>query len=314
VTDKIVLTSCVIDQGDILRDFIEWHLSLGVDCLLIEDLGSTDDSCKILKQMARCGNVEWFPKTNVVVGNHADALANLARDKYQADWVIYCDADEFLCPLGASLEDVLLDAKREKLTVLNVPRFNMTGSPPRAGERATEALTLRIERPTEATEEQKRSGNLPVPYQFIAIPPHTIVWSSAFQEYTAGAHGAIPLSGQIGSAGRLRILHYNMRSYDRFEKKVANARDWLANNKDLPPSWGWHWRRWILLHEAGELEVEYYQQFVTLERMEKLVRDGTCVPDETVASWAKHRRQGSRVLLNRRFLARLFGEKRGNLT
>jgi hypothetical protein len=293
VTDKIVLTSCVLDQGDVLQDFIEWHLCLGVDCLLIEDKGSTDDGCKILDQMARNGPVEWFPKMDAVAGKHADALANLARDKYEADWIIYCDADEFLCPLGASLRDVLFDAKRENITVLNVPRFNMTGPALKAGERATEVLTLRIEKPAQMTEEQASSGNLPVPSVFIAHPPHTIVWSLAFQEYKAGVHGAISLSGETSDEKRLRILHYKMRSYDDFEKKVKNARDFLANNADLPPWWGWHWRRWVRLHDSGQLEVEYFRQFVTPECREELVRDGTCVVDETVASWAKHHPRSS---------------------
>ena len=108
VADKIILTACVIDQGDILPDFIEWHLCLGVDRLLIDDLGSTDGSREILDRMAHRGRVEWFPKTETIVGKHANALANLAREKYGADWVIYCDGDEFLCPLGTSLRRLCL--------------------------------------------------------------------------------------------------------------------------------------------------------------------------------------------------------------
>jgi hypothetical protein len=82
-------------------------------------------------------------------------------------------------------------------------------------------------------------------------------------------------------------------------KKVANVRNWSANNKHFPPEDAWHWRRWVRLHEAGQLEAEYCQQFLTPEHGEEVARDGTCVVDETVADWAKHPRQVSRVPLKR---------------
>ena len=83
VADKIILTACVIDQGDILPDFIEWHLCLGVDRLLIDDLGSTDGSRDILDRMAHRGRVEWSPKTETIVGKHANAFAD-QREKNTA--------------------------------------------------------------------------------------------------------------------------------------------------------------------------------------------------------------------------------------
>jgi hypothetical protein len=51
--------------------------------------------------------------------------------------------------------------------------------------------------------------------------------------------------------------------------------------------WGWHWKRWIRLNEAGQLRQEYEAQFVTPEHAEELVRDGTCSIDATVANWIR---------------------------
>ena len=80
-----------------------------------------------------------------------------------------------------------------------------------------------------------------------------------------------------------------MRGYDKFETKVRNTAAWLADNSHLEPWWGWHWRRWISLREAGKLREEYEDQFASPKREEDLLRDGTYVRDETIANWVKSR-------------------------
>jgi hypothetical protein len=171
--DKIVLAVCPYDRGDILHDFIEWHLHLGIDLVLVQDFGSTDGSRAQLDQLARQGQVALVPLPTRDMANHKvdDALAELARDKYQADWIILCDADEFLCPIGADLRTILRDAESSEFTMLSVPCFNMTG-PMIEREKAPEELTSRIDKPTRETGEQQLSGELPGPYIFIRHPPH----------------------------------------------------------------------------------------------------------------------------------------------
>jgi hypothetical protein len=172
--DKIVLAVCPYDQGDILHDFIEWHLHLGIDLVLVQDFGSTDGSRAQLDQLARQGQVALVPLPTRDMTKHkvGDALAELARDKYQADWIILCDADKFLCPIGADLRTILSDAESSEFTMLSVPCFNMTGPMIEPGQKAPEELTLRIDKPTRETGEQQLSGELPVPYIFIRHPPH----------------------------------------------------------------------------------------------------------------------------------------------
>jgi hypothetical protein len=290
--EKIILTACVYDQGDILHDFIEWNLHLGIDLVLVQDLGSTDGSRALLDRLARQGRVAWFSlsERDMTIYNPGNALAELARDKYQADWIILCDADEFLCPIDADLRTILRDAESKEFSMLSVPCFNMTGPTIKHGQSAVQALTLRIDKPTRETGEQQLSGELPVPYIFIQHPPHTIVRASAYQEYGTGAHSVKGSWGQNGDIGRLRFLHYCIRGYDKFETKVRNTANWLNDNKHLQPNWGWHWRRWIRLNEAGELREEYESQFVSPVHAEELISDGICTVDETVSSWNKHRK------------------------
>src|SRR5437764_13390183 len=127
-TGKVVLVTLAIDQKDILGDFLDWHLEQGVDLALVHDLGSTDGSHELLDDFARRKAVEWslVPERDMAQYNHSAAIAALARDKYEAEWIILCDADEFLCPAGADLKTILQEAEDERVTTFNVPCFNMT--------------------------------------------------------------------------------------------------------------------------------------------------------------------------------------------
>jgi hypothetical protein len=57
-TDKIVLLVFPSNQGDILKDYIEWHLDLGVDLILAEEVGSSDDTHEILDSFSKSGRVK----------------------------------------------------------------------------------------------------------------------------------------------------------------------------------------------------------------------------------------------------------------
>ena len=303
---KIVLFTAPADQGDILDDFLAWHLDLGVDLILALDFGSTDGSRELLDQYSRTGRVKWFPlpERDMTKYSGGDALAALARDRYEADWIIHCDVDEFLCTRGADLRTILADAERDDVTLLGVPRLSMTGAPLQLGQRATQALTLRIDRPVTLTYEQQISGDLPVPFIFVDVGGHLIVRASAFDEYGPGAHTATVTWGASRTSDRLHILTYPIRAFETLQKKVHNTAAWLDDNTHLPPIWGWHWRRWIALNEEGRLREEYDAQFVSPERAQELVREGICVVDDTIASWiAKKEGKSS----SRRGISKLMG-------
>jgi hypothetical protein len=251
----------VLDQGDVLGDFIEWNLHLGVDLILVQDLGSSDGSHALLEEFAQKGRVQWFiaPEKDMKKYKHGEAPAKSARDSHGADWIVLCDADEFLCPVGADLRTILRDADDRQVTLLKAPCLNMTGPKIEPGQSATEALTLRIDKPPVELA-VPATDDLRVPYIFIQHPPHTIVRASALVEYGPGFHDATVSRGEKENTERLRFLHYNFRSYDKFEAKVRNVETWLAANTHLPPWWGWHWRRWIRLKEGGRLREEYDSQ------------------------------------------------------
>ena len=133
---KIVVYAHVYDQADLLRDYIDWYLDLGVDLLLVQDNGSTDGSHDVLDEYARRGHVKWFvlPERDMRKYNSGDTAVRMARD-LGAEWIIQCDGDVFLRHADRDLRSVLRYAKDRSHTVINVPCFNMIGPIEGAGER-----------------------------------------------------------------------------------------------------------------------------------------------------------------------------------
>ncbi|HVQ37204.1 MAG TPA: glycosyltransferase family 2 protein [Pyrinomonadaceae bacterium] len=285
-----MLVTFPADQGDIIKDFVEWHLDLGLDVILTEDLNSSDDTQEILDSFSETGRVDWFPTKVKDYKNcrPAESLAELARDRHGADWVIMCDVDEFLCPQGDDLRSILQRAAAEDITAIRVDCFNMTGALENEG-RATEARIWRIAQPIQESFEQQLSGQIPAPYIFIRHPPKTIVRMDAFLEYGWGSHDVKTSRGKTAEFSELKFHHFPIRGFETFQKKVQNVANFFEINKHYEDWWGWHWRRWIRLNEEGRLREEYENQFLTPARAEELIRDGTCVVDTTISNWVANR-------------------------
>jgi Glycosyl transferase family 2 len=296
--DTVVLFTAPSDQGDILQDFLEWHLDLGVDLILAMDHGSTDGSRELLEEYSKTRPVVWYPveERDIRKYSPADELAALARDRYGADWIIHCDVDEFLCTRGADLRTILARVAKDEITLITVPRRTMTGAPLQPGQRATQALTLRIDRTVEPTPLQQVTWDLPAPFVFLEVGGHLIVRAEAFDRYGAGAHVGTTKWGKTATLDDLYILHYPVRGFDSLETKVRNTISWLDANKHLAPGMCWHWRRWIHLSEQGLLREDYDRQFVSPEQARELVEQGVCAVDESVVGWlaARERNRAGR--------------------
>jgi Glycosyl transferase family 2 len=294
--DKIVLLVVPSDQGDILKDYIEWHLDLGVDLILAEDVGSSDNTQEILESFSKSGRVQWslVSDRNRLNYRAEETLAKLAIDRHEADWIIMNDVDEFLCPQGQDLRTILQRAAEDNVTAISVPCFNVTGPVFHFPRRATEMLTLRIDRPEYPPHEQLISGHIPIPYVFIRHPPKTITRASAFAGYGPGMHTVATIWGNTRQLPELRFLHYPIRGFDKLEAKTVAGAAFFEKNAHLEPWWSWHWRRWIRLHREGRLREDYENQFLSPARAKELVRDGICTVDETIANWIKNKDSAAR--------------------
>lgn len=289
-SNDVILLVHVYDQDDLLEPFVRWYAELGVRRILAFDMGSTDGTHDTLSDLALRYPLTWSQLDDLDIRHYSanttgDHLAMYAREKYAPEWMLMCDADEFLRAENVGLDAILDHAKVESITALSVPCFNMTGTLLAGEDPSVSSLTTRIVQPYTETFDEQVAGDIPVPFIFVKHPPKSIVRASAFSSYVAGGHGANVAYGRREVVDSLHLNHYPMRSFEKFEKKVSNAEQFLRTNDHLPQWWAWHWRRWVNCKAQGQLEDEHRRQFISLDEQRTLVADGTCVVDEEVATW-----------------------------
>jgi hypothetical protein len=103
---NIVMTIVVSDSPETLDAHVAFHLSAGVDFVLVTVLGSYDETDAILEPYAREGRLRRMRAGDSGVSAHTH-MAQTAVSEHAADWVIPTSASEFWWPRGESLKDVL---------------------------------------------------------------------------------------------------------------------------------------------------------------------------------------------------------------
>ena len=97
---KIVIISTIRNEEDIIEAFVRYHLQFA-DRMMVIDHRSIDSSGYILEQLRKEGlPVEIYKETSLDLqqGQFLTKLMRIAVSKFDADWVIPLDADEFLAP------------------------------------------------------------------------------------------------------------------------------------------------------------------------------------------------------------------------
>jgi len=116
---KIVMTLLVRNEEDILRYNIDFHLSRGVDFIIVTDNGSTDSTGDILREYEERGILHLIdePTHNHNQAEWNNRMAEIARDQYDADIIFHCDADEFWYPKSGNLKDEIANRPEDILFV-----------------------------------------------------------------------------------------------------------------------------------------------------------------------------------------------------
>lgn len=245
----IILTLLCRNEADIIASTVEFHLRHGVDLVLATDNGSTDGTVEILQRFQRQGVLRLLhePSHTHDQAVWVSRMARLAAEEYGADWVIPCDADEFWWPQAGSFQEELAKVPPE-LLALQVDRANFLPPPP-----AT-AADLPFHQ-TQTLRERQSLNSLGDP-----LPPKVCHRAAASITVSDGNHAVFlegtPLPSQ--PHGGLEILHFPVRSYQQFARKIRDGAEALARNTRVAPQVGLTWRRLYSEHlMAGTLPAYY---------------------------------------------------------
>lgn len=226
------------NEDRFLKEWVDFHLSLGVRHFYLFNHLSTDNYLTVLGPYIEKGVVEledWpYPSKP---GSEADwtriqAAAyrrGIEKAKKESEWVAILDTDEFLFPLEKNSLTEFLEGYRECSGILVNWQVFGTSSVPRIaeGEKMIERLCLQSQ---PDAEENKACKSLFRPgHVKYCVDPHTVVyypWSYAVDPdkcvFPWKFHHAHPVK-----ADKIRINHYWARDEAFFyERKIARNQHW----------------------------------------------------------------------------------------
>jgi hypothetical protein len=235
------MTLLIRDEGDILRENIEYHLAQGVDFIVATNHLSVDDSREILAEYDRAGVLHLIDENEAAFlqGAWVTRMARLAEDRFQADWIINNDADEFWMPVEGTLKEWLVD-QSESVHCIKVRRSNFI---PTADETAPfyERMVIR-----ETASVNPLGKRLPSKVCHRAMPEIVVA---------DGNHSVIGLrNAEVKRTDAVEIMHFPLRRWAQFERKIKCGG---ALVRGTPGPSASTWRDLYRLHEAGRLR-DYY--------------------------------------------------------
>jgi hypothetical protein len=297
---KLVMTLLVRDEDDIVKQNIDFHLRQGVDHIIATDNGSTDRTREILATYQDKGVLHLIdePGRNYLQAQWVNRMAAIACERFAADLLFHCDADEFWCAADGDLKSEL--ASTPGLDLLFVKRFNVLLES-RGGTEAFPrdmrfAVTGPLQRGPGATGGEPandllfairdkvmlRTTSGPIP---VGTGNHNVKRGPFIRmlgDKRAGGATLIRrgLRAFLVSAvsGNITIYHFPIRSRAQFLRKVSHAgeaiecRDWRHWRKMG------HWRNWYALQTRGELEAEYQRLLLSPEHIPDLASSGVISP------------------------------------
>ncbi len=200
----LAMTLVLRDEEEILASNLDYHLAQGVDLILALDHGSTDATPEILREYERRGRLRWL-HDDAPAQDQARRVARLlalAADEFGPEWVIHADADEFWMPTAGSLRDVF-QAIPDRYGAIRVPRHDFVPVPETDGP-FHQRMVVRHRRSVTVggTESEPKVAQRPARAGVTEPGTHDVPG---------------PLGPDIGA---VEILHFPMRSFEQFERKV----------------------------------------------------------------------------------------------
>jgi hypothetical protein len=241
---------------------------MGVDYVIATDNRSVDGTTELLRDYERRGVLRYLFEGDDDYSQHrwVTRMARMAHAEFGADWVINNDADEFWWPARGDLKETL-GAVPPECAAVKAERLNFV---PR---------TFGSERffADEMTVKERRSFNA------LGNPLPGKVCHRGFADIDVlqGNHLAARAGVNLPTepAG-IEILHFPMRSYEQFQRKIVHGGSALARNTYLPKATNDNWRHLYELWLAGGLEAYYRTLIPDDHTIEAKLRVGELLVDE----------------------------------
>lgn len=271
---KLIMTILARDEEDIIRNNIEYHLSHGVDFIIATDNASIDGTRKIFKDYEAQGKLFLIDEPGRDKSQAAwnNRMTKIAIEKYGADAVFHCDADEFWHSESGNLKNEIF---KHNENVLVVDVFNVLLKYRNGKESFPEDTRYLVQKTIDLLTEDYELKNKNM-YLFKYPPKVVLKTKEGVIEVTQGNHGVVD-SGKdikVKNLSDIKIYHFPLRGRDRFFNKVIETGKAVEKNSLLTKDMSFHIRKWYDAYKNKSLENEYKNLTVVSEEINDLKKEG----------------------------------------
>jgi hypothetical protein len=221
---RLVMTLLVRDEADIVRENLDFHFAQGIDFAIVMDNGSTDGTAEILEEYAARGLIRLIHRPGAFDPEPwVNELVGIAIREEGADWVLPNDADEFWLPRAGTLKE-LLATLPDEIGAVVAQRHNFLPAP---------------EGPEPWWERMTRRARVSLNAHGRPLPPKIVHRAHPGLRIRRGNHRRMPpREGRVLRTDAVEVLHFQMRSYAQFERRVIQIGSALVGRDDLPGAGG----------------------------------------------------------------------------
>ena len=271
---KLVMTLVCRNEEDIIEQNIRFHCSMGVDGFIVTSHNSDDKTDEILERLKEEGLVlEILYKKTPDHKHHiwVDEMVKLAKNKYNADWVINGDADEFFYSQILNLKKSIYEYSKNGINALYV---ESTFCFPQNIDNFLENKYFR--KPIYLDPEN------PTQYK-IAFCPKLIHNTKDYICVTDGNHFTKMRNIKQVPCANIILYHFHVKNYKGYEAKVLR---WMDSAQYMKDSQGGHVKNMIKLYKEGKLRADYDEKFNEQKRQE-LLENGVLYIDKNLSLYLK---------------------------
>ena len=285
---RIAANLNVLDEVEFIERCIKHLRSIGVDLIVLTDIGSLDGTTEIVQQVAGDPDVHLIQMDrDENPWGFPERMYERTLAQFEVDRVLFLDADEFWLPRNGNLKETPSIAQNDALSVrrLNVPLIRDRSLLPVDLSPSNYANLFVVANPI-GEAERRFQTDPDLAWIMTQIGPKTIINPRTVQGVGMGTHQVME-KGQVNPtvfwADDVIIAHTPFSSPARFVRKLANIeRSMNVFGHRLVGSHAWHWRRWLRIARDGAVEEEFGRQIMSEERFRAALAEGTIQSVEMV--------------------------------
>ena len=272
---KIFMTLLVKNEADIIEENLIYHKNLGIDGFIVTDNLSTDGTLEILERYRKKG---WIKELIIEKSDKyqqsewVDRMIKIILQKYEADWIINADADEFWTPKNMDLKKTL---SKMNGNVLICKHWNVIPEDEKIFYKNKKIIKNKID--------NIENYNLSKYSLYNKQDCKVMHRAKGYKKISGGNHKVEIALKSEKIVDEIAIFHYGIRGLNQFSEKMKNGYKVLTNNEKLEENFGTHWRYFGKIVEKGDFFIkEEYEKIIGKNYIPEFLKNGIIEEDDSV--------------------------------